>query len=165
MILSAAALLALAACSGGTIGLVDDPERAGLVHGVIDGEAFVMRHASTMRMHHGHYRFALVLFDIEVDECTTMPDRLPYLRVGVSLPLEVGTWFVGDPEIEGGSMTRADNHGIGSPANEGWARVDEVRTPWEDGEAWVSGALELRGRDGSWVEGRFEEVPLCYFEP
>lgn len=168
MILYATVLTVLTGCaSAGSVGLVEDPERAHLVRGVIDGEEFVLRHAATARMQRGHYRFAMFLWDVEADYCDVQPAVRPHLSVGIGLPLEVGTWMLDDPDVNGGAVSRQQaDEGLSISAAEGWASVDEIRIPWEDdGEAWVSGALELRTRDGSWVAGRFEEVPLCYFEP
>lgn len=161
-----ATLVVLAGCGEGSVSFVDDPETAHLVRGVIDGERFVLRHAATMRMHRGHYRFALLLADVEADRYVEQLYVPTLLDVWISLPLEIGTWSIDDPAVKGGSMSRIEDQvGIHLPAEEGWASVDDIRLPWEDGEAWVSGALELRARDGSWVAGRFEEVPLCYSEP
>jgi hypothetical protein len=157
-----AMLLALAGCSHGTIDL-SGAATAGLVEGMIFGREFVLRHGGSNRMIAGHHRLALFLFDVEEEPCNIMPEEPEYLRVGIGLPLEVGRWSIDEPEIEGASVSRGDEGGgMGTGVDKGWVQIDDFRNPWEEGESWITGALDFETDDGSWVEGRFVEVPLCY---
>ena len=158
-------LLLLTACEGGTIDLSTDPTYGRPLFGMIGGEPFTMRHASTSSMIAGHDRFGMVMLDIERPRCEFVIQKspgVPYHRVGTALPLEIGEWA--EHELEAASMQFANPGSVGQsfPVTSGWIRNEDFENPWEEGGSFVTGALEFHADDGSWVKGRFEEVPLCY---